>query len=179
MSERVASFLDEFEPATYEQWRALVEADLNGVPFEKKLVTRTYEGIELQPIYTLDDWSGEGDPSGFPGLSPTTRGASALGGIVRGWDVRQEHADADFAASNGAILDDLRGGVTSLQLRLDAAGRFGFDADDPRGREFAGRDGLILNHRHDWGVLLDGVMLDVAGIGLEAGAAAKIGRAHV
>ena len=32
-------------------WRQTVEAELKGVPFEKKLVTRTSEGIALQPLY--------------------------------------------------------------------------------------------------------------------------------
>ncbi|MEM6332833.1 MAG: acyl-CoA mutase large subunit family protein [Planctomycetota bacterium] len=171
MTNNATAFLSEFEPATYEQWRELVERDLKGVPFEKKLITRTYEGIDLQPIYTPQSWPSAGDPSGFPGLSPTTRGATPIGGVACGWDVRQEHNDPDLAATNRAILDDLDGGVTSLQLRLDAAARFGLDADDPAAAELAGRDGLVLNHAHDWSVLLDGVHLDIAGLGLEAGAA--------
>ena len=35
--------------------RALAEAALKGAPFEKKLVTRTYEGIDVQPVYAHRD----------------------------------------------------------------------------------------------------------------------------
>ncbi|MEM1210165.1 MAG: methylmalonyl-CoA mutase family protein [Planctomycetota bacterium] len=166
------SWLEDFPAVSYDQWRQTVERDLAGVPFEKKLVTHTYEGIDLQPIYTADDWPCDGDPSGFPGFAPTTRGVTPLGGSSCGWDIRQEHAHPDLAASNQAILDDLAGGVTSLQLRLDAAARIGLDADHPAAAELAARDGLTVNHTDDWDVLLDGVFLDIAGLALEAGAAA-------
>ncbi|HPD67972.1 MAG TPA: hypothetical protein PLI27_07865, partial [Ignavibacteriales bacterium] len=46
---------EDFPVPTYEEWKAVVEKDLKGVPFEKKLLTKTYEGITLQPIYTRQD----------------------------------------------------------------------------------------------------------------------------
>src|SRR3989304_7730863 len=70
---------DDFPPVDYAQWRALVEQDLQGGPFEKKLVTHTYEGIDLQPIYSRRDVPGADDPQGFPGLAPFVRGSRPLG----------------------------------------------------------------------------------------------------
>jgi len=172
MNNGQTKWLADFPPVTYEQWRQTVERDLAGVPFEKKLVTQTYEGIELQPIYTADDWPADGDPSGFPGFAPTTRGIAPLGTAIQGWDVRQEHAHPDLAVSNKLILEDLNGGVSSLQLRLDAAARIGLDSDDPAASELAGRDGLMISTVDDWDSLLAGVHLDIAGLALEAGAAA-------
>ena len=43
---------DEFEPTSYEAWKAEAESSLKGADFNKKLLTKTYEGITLQPIYT-------------------------------------------------------------------------------------------------------------------------------
>ena len=60
------SLQDEFPPINYAEWRALAEADLQGAAFEQKLVTHTYEGIDIQPVYTRRDRPGEGDPDGFP-----------------------------------------------------------------------------------------------------------------
>jgi methylmalonyl-CoA mutase len=37
---------------TLAAWRAQVEKELKGVPFEKALTTSTWEGITLQPLYT-------------------------------------------------------------------------------------------------------------------------------
>src|SRR5262245_18869223 len=132
---------DDFPPAGYDEWRALAEVDLAGAPFEQKLVTHTYEGIYIQPVYTRRDRPAEGDPDGFPGLPPFVRGARPLGAVQTGWDLRQEHAHPDPAATNAAVLDDLQGGVTSLLLRLDSAARGGLDPDDPAAVELAGRDG--------------------------------------
>ena len=36
---------NEFPPHTYEQWKDAAVALLNGAPFEKLLLTPTYEGI--------------------------------------------------------------------------------------------------------------------------------------
>jgi methylmalonyl-CoA mutase len=162
---------DDFPPVSYEEWRALAEADLAGAVFEQKLVTHTYEGIDIQPVYNRRDRPSDGDPDGFPGLPPFVRGARPLGAVQTGWDLRQEYVHPDPAAANQAILDDLRGGVTSLLLRLDVAGRNGLDADDPGAAEWAGRDGLMAYHADDLDRILAGVHLDMIGVTLEAGAA--------
>ena len=46
---------DNFAPPPYQEWKEKVSRDLKGAPFEKKLITKTYEGIDLQPIYTKKD----------------------------------------------------------------------------------------------------------------------------
>jgi methylmalonyl-CoA mutase len=162
---------DAFPPASYEQWRTLAEADLAGASFEQKLVTHTYEGIDLQPLFTRRDRPAEEDPEGFPGLPPFVRGGRAVGTVQTGWDLRQEHAHPDLAETNRAILDDLRGGVTSLLLRLDLAARGGLDPDDPAAAATAGRDGLMGYQVHDLDAVLAGVHLPMIGVALEAGAA--------
>ena len=109
-SAREFTLRDDFPPVDYDEWRALAEADLDGASFEQKLVTHTYEGIDIQPVYTRSDWPGEGDPNGFPGLPPFVRGSQAARGRAQtGWDLRQEHAHPDLAVTNQAILDDLPG----------------------------------------------------------------------
>ena len=112
---------DDFPPASYDEWRVLAKADLQGASFEQKLVTHTYEGIDLQPVYTRRDWPNEDDPAGFPGWPPFVRGSTPHGAVRSGWDLRPEHAHPDPAVINLAILDDLQGGATSLLLRLDIA----------------------------------------------------------
>jgi methylmalonyl-CoA mutase len=162
---------EDFPPAGYDEWRALAEADLQGASFEQKLVTHTYEGIDIQPVYTRRDRPGDGDPDGFPGQPPFVRGSRPLGAVRTGWDLRQEHAHPDLAVTNLAILDDLQGGATSLLLRLDVAARNGLDADDPAAAELAGRDGLMAYHADDFATALANVHLDLVGLTLEAGAA--------
>lgn len=117
----------EFPQATREQWQELVAGvlrksgrlpeDFTGAP-ESKLVTRTYDGIEIQPLYTADDVPGD---AGFPGLAPFVRGASPEGQVSTGWDVRARFAGTDAKAVNKAILADLEGGVTSIWLTVPPA----------------------------------------------------------
>ncbi len=162
---------DDFPPVGYDQWRALAEESLGGAPFEKKLVTHTYEGIDIQPIYTRRDQIGEADPYGFPGLPPFVRGAEPLGAVATGWDLRQEHAHPQLDVAHREIMRDVEGGVTSLLLRLDRAARDGLDASDSAAGELAGVDGLMVYHLDDLDALLADVPLASVGIALEAGAA--------
>lgn len=159
-----------FPTPSLADWRALVEEDLQGASFDRKLVSRLYEGIEVKPLYTAVDAPGA-DPSGFSGMPPFTRSSRPLGSSVSGWDIRQERAEPSPALLNGAILEDLRNAVTSVLVRLDLAGRAGLDADDPAAGARVGADGASLSTPGDWRAAFEGVYLEMIGVGLEAGAA--------
>ncbi|MEM7621728.1 MAG: methylmalonyl-CoA mutase family protein [Planctomycetota bacterium] len=160
-----------FGPVNYETWRERVEADLKGAPFDRRLTSRLYEGITLQPIYTDRDWPHAEAASGFAGASPMTRGAGVLGHTQLGWDTRQEQRGPTPGVLNGQILDDLQHGVTSVLLRLDMAGRRGLDADDASASQFVGRDGAAIGTLDDLDAAFEGVHLNMIGVALEAGAA--------
>jgi methylmalonyl-CoA mutase len=132
------------------QWLALVEKALKGADFERRLVSRTADGLRIAPLYGRTD-----APAGLaeqqPGSAPFLRGASAAT-ITSPWDIRQIHAEPDAAAANAAILEDLEGGTTSIKLQIAAPGWFGL-LPDAAALETA----------------LKGVMLDVCPISLEAG----------
>lgn len=135
----------EFPAATREQWLALVDGVLKGAPFDKKLVTRTYDGISIQPLYT------DGPaPSAWPGQAPFVRGGTPAGGTVNGWDVRTLHRSPDAKATNEAVLIDLERGATSVWLEL-------------------GPGALAAP---DLATVLDGVYLDLARVVLSPGAQA-------
>lgn len=162
---------DDFPSVSYDEWRAAVEVDLKGAPFDKKLVTRTYEGIALQPLYTRRDRPGAGDSQGYPGLPPFVRGSRPLGALVAKWDLRQEYAQADLSAARRAIAEDVDGGVTSLLLRLDAAATSGFDPDDVAAKDLAGVDGITIYSVDDFVDVLRDVPPDRVAVSLDAGAA--------
>ncbi len=168
MSSPAFTIQDDFPPVEYDQWRQVAEASLNGASFEKKLVSRTYEGIELQPLYTRADLPGGPDASGLPGQRPFVRGATAAGNTAGGWDLRQEYATPRPAEACRAAIADLEGGVRSLQLVLDAAAKSGLDPDQG---EAAGTGGLMAYTVDDLDIALEGVDLALAGVGLDPGAA--------
>lgn len=162
--------LDEFGPVDYAAWRALAEKDLKGAPFEKRLVTGTYEGIAVQPIYTANDWA-DGASRGVPGAAPFVRGSRPVADVTAGWSLCQEHAHPDLDETNAAILADVSGGVDAVLVRLDAAARGGLDPDAPAASELAARDGLAAYNLSDLDAALADVDLAKVGVQLEAGAA--------
>ncbi len=162
---------DDFPPVDFATWRQAAEAGLKGVPFEKKLISHTHEGIDLQPLYTEETAPTTGDPAGLPGIAPFLRGRRALGQALRGCDVRQQHTTPDPVEVNRLICDDLEHGVTSIQLRFDAASSFGLDADDTRAVDLWGRDGVMLYTSGDVDAALSGVPLDHPVVFLDTGGA--------
>lgn len=129
----------------------LLEKVLAGAPFEKKLVSKTYDGLAIRPLYTRNDWAAENDPSGLPGGAPFVRGSSILGSALGGWDIRQAHGHPDPATANKEILQDLENGVSSIVLRLDVEGK----------------SGVAVQTLADLERTLDGVYLDLAPVVLK------------
>ena len=118
------SLAADFPAATRDEWRELVGTVLrrSGVEFadpEAALATRTYDGFDVDPLYTAGDTAPD---AGFPGLPPFVRGGRPDGRVRTGWDVRQRHADPDPAVTKRAVLADLENGGTSLWLVAGAAG---------------------------------------------------------
>ncbi|MBX3427167.1 MAG: methylmalonyl-CoA mutase small subunit [Pirellulales bacterium] len=164
--------LDEFPPVDYAAWRALVDVDLAGAPFEKKLVTGAYEGIAIQPLYTAADWPSErAAMRGEPGTAPFVRGSRSTSESVAGWRLWQEHAHPDLGSTQQAIRDDVAGGVDGVLLRLDCAARSGIDPNDAAAMDLAARDGVAAYSLDDFDAVLAGVDLAKVAVALEAGAA--------
>ncbi|MGW2841697.1 methylmalonyl-CoA mutase family protein [Streptomyces sp. NPDC001493] len=142
----------EFADASPEQWQTLVEGvlrksgkDVTGEAALEALSTTLEDGLTTRPLYTSRTGA---PPAGLPGFAPFTRGGGPAGNAAGGWDVRQRHALTDPVRLNEALLDDLENGVTSLWLRVGG----------PGGVPVSGLDRA-----------LDGVLLDLAPLALDAG----------
>ena len=66
--------LSEFPKPTYEEWKEQAVASLKGAPFEKKLLTKTYEGITLEPLYTAAHAEKYPKQQSLPGFEDYQRG---------------------------------------------------------------------------------------------------------
>lgn len=77
MSQNKPLTLDEFPIPSYEDWKAEAVATLKGAPFEKKLITKTLEGIDIQPIYRKEDLAKVAHLGSLPGEAPYVRGTKA------------------------------------------------------------------------------------------------------
>jgi len=81
---------------TYDEWRRSVEAELKGVPFEKKLITRTPEGIDISPLYRAEDIAGL-KLAANPGEAPYLRGSRRADGSAVRWKISEEAGETEFS----------------------------------------------------------------------------------
>jgi methylmalonyl-CoA mutase len=107
---------DDFTPPSYEEWRASAEKALKGAPFEKKLVTKTYEGIDLKPIYTEDDINDLPHLTEKPGFGSRLRGNDAAGYLDGQWEIAQEIKAASPQELNKQLKYNLERGQTGITL---------------------------------------------------------------
>ncbi|HRK17628.1 MAG TPA: methylmalonyl-CoA mutase family protein [Hyphomicrobiaceae bacterium] len=152
MSETPKPLADDFPPADAKRWRDLVDKILKGADFERRLVSRTADGIKIRPVYRAEDTGG----------GSAAIGIRAATGADMGWDIRQVQVGSDPSEVNAAVLDDLTGGASSVLLTV-AGG------DKP---------GLAANAR-TLAKALDGVLLDVCPVAFEAGPAAPEAAASI
>lgn len=165
-----APLLAEFPPVSYDDWKALVEVELKGAPFDKKMFTRTYEGITLKPIYRREDGEKVAHRASLPGFAPYVRGTRASGYVGQPWAVSQEIAASSPEAFNEAARHGLERGLTALNIVLDQAGRSGADPDWPGAGEHVGRAGLSIATLGDLDRALNGINLETVPLFIRSGA---------
>jgi methylmalonyl-CoA mutase len=133
----------EFPTPTREAWSALVDKVLKGADFEKKLVSRSYDGIRIEPLYPRAETD-----------APVRRAEDGP------WRVAQRIDHPEPKEANALVLPDLEGGANALVLSFaGAAGARGF--------------GLKAESVDDLDQALSGVMLDLISVRLEAGIAGR------
>ena len=173
MAELPSDFTDTFDLPSFDEWRALVERDFPGDAFDRKLVGKTPEGIDVQPLYTAESAQVLSDAA--PGQAPYVRGTRA----TAGWSIRQRYTAASAERVHTEIADDLGRGVESVTLRLDRAARLGLDPDmdgaedgdsDGDGAPSVGVDGLSITSAYGLARALGAADLGSTNTTVDAGA---------
>jgi methylmalonyl-CoA mutase len=143
------SLAADFPAANREQWLALTQKVLKGSDFNKRLVGRTADGLEVQPIYAR----------------PATIAPAAMrNGSGQPWGIASRVDHPDPSAANTLTLADLDGGADHVTLAFTGSvGARGF--------------GLAHPTVDSLDACLSGVMLDLIHMrlehGLDASAAAR------
>ena len=136
MTDNDLPFASAFPAATKEQWLKLVDGVLKGAPFDKKLITQTYDGLRIQPLY------------------PRAAHASAVAARAPGapWIVSQRVDHPDAAIANAEALHDLENGANGLTLVFAGSpGAYGYGLDS---------SAATLKRVLD-GIYIDGIALDL------------------
>ena len=134
------SLADDFPSPTEAAWLRLVEKTLKGAALDS-LVHATADGIEIQPFYGPE-------LSAYPPLGPV-----AKVGQDGNWDIRALCQAPNAAEANRLLLADLNGGAASALVVID----------NGQG------DGVRLHDAASLAQVLDGVIIDLAPVALDAG----------
>ena len=108
--------LTDFPEHSYEQWHKAAETLLKGASFEKRLVSKTYENITIQPIYRREDIANLEHRKHLPGADSLVRGSHPQGFLKSGWEVSQELRAATPAELNRIAHEGLSGGQSELNV---------------------------------------------------------------
>ncbi|MBO6757785.1 MAG: methylmalonyl-CoA mutase subunit beta [Roseibium sp.] len=120
-------------------WLAAVDAALKGGD-RARLTTQTEDGLKVEPLYGRRE----------DVVAQAGRGAS------QPWTVIQRIDHPDVSAANAQILDDLAGGAGGLELLYTSS-------------SISGEQGVRIDDLAGMERLLDGVILDLVTLRLEAG----------
>lgn len=161
-------FLDDFEPATPEAWRAAAEALLKGAPFDKVMLTPLGGELTLEPIYWPDALDELPQARTLPGFDGYLRGTRPEGYRSQPWEVAQELPYGDPVEYNRALLGDLMRGQTALNVTFDLATIAGVDPDAAQVGE-VGACGLSIADAQDFSRAFKDVQADAISIHLRTG----------
>lgn len=146
----------EFAATTYEKWKDEAITSLKGGIFEKKLITKTYEDIDLEPIYTRDHADKLDQARSYPGFGNFLRGTKASGYITKPWVIAQRCDEAQPDKSNRLLRHELEKGSTGIHIVLDTPTQRGLDAGAAAPEE-VGDQGVSVSTLQDMNELLLGV----------------------
>jgi methylmalonyl-CoA mutase len=160
MTDTLMPLAADFPAASRDAWLKLVDKALKGGDFEKRMVSRTADGIRVEPLYTRAEALPSAEAA-TPGAAPFARGfrSGVEGG---GWSIEQTVVAGDVEAANRAVLAELEGGASGVVLRIAGPGQAG----------------IAITSGVDFARVLAGVYLDFAPIVIDAGAQAATAAGH-
>ena len=108
----------EFPPVSTEQWEEVINKDLKGADYEKKLVWRTHEGFSVRPYYRAENLENIKFTGEMPGQFPFVRGTKC----TNNWLTRQDYClcCVGVEEANKQAVDGLAKGVESVGFCIDA-----------------------------------------------------------
>jgi len=102
---------------SYEIWKNEVIENLKGESFEKKLVSKTYEGININPLYTQDQKVFENDL--YPGLNDKIRGSSVGSYIVNPYTISQDYKFSNINELDNCFNKEFIQGINEINVKIE------------------------------------------------------------
>lgn len=106
---------NEFAPIPTEKWEEIINKDLKGADYEKKLVWRTNEGFKVRPYYRAENLDDLNYLDVMPAEFPYTRGTKA---DSNDWEIVQNVTETEPAKANEVALASIKGGATMISFTM-------------------------------------------------------------
>ncbi len=114
MSDNKEKLFSEFSPISTQEWEDVINKDLKGADYNKKLVWKTMEGFSVKPYYRKEDIESLAYLSGSnPAEYPYTRGNSRKNNE---WSIVQEIEETEPQKANAIALDALMKGANVVSF---------------------------------------------------------------
>lgn len=123
----------EFPAASYEEWKEAATVALKGGVFEKSMFTKTYEGITLEPLYTMEHVKDLKTGHLYPSEGSMLRGSTASEYICRPWLIAQPARECEPTDANEVARGEIDRGATSAAFALSLGTLSGSEDDDVTG----------------------------------------------
>lgn len=111
----MSELFKEFQGVSTDQWIEKIKNDLKGADFNKKMLSKTYEGLDLKPFYHRDQARSMPAAQQQPGQFPFLRGNA----VNNSWRVRQDFAGSDLSVVRQQIQQALKNDVQVIGLQAE------------------------------------------------------------
>ncbi|MHC1778347.1 MAG: methylmalonyl-CoA mutase family protein [Lentimicrobium sp.] len=113
-TDKPGGLLSEFPGVETSAWEAKILEDLKGADYEKKLIWKTADGINIKPYYRAGDLDGLNEQmDSLPGIFPYLRGTRA---DKNDWEICQDIETSNIETANAQATDAVTRGATALSL---------------------------------------------------------------
>lgn len=147
-----------FDKKTIQEWEQKAAKEIKQDNIDK-LQWATAEGIDVKPLYTLEDLEKLENINTLPGFAPYMRGPRASMYAGRPWTVRQYAGFSTAEESNAFYKRNLAAGQQGLSVAFDLATHRGYDSDHPRVVGDVGKAGVAIDSVEDMKILFDEIPL--------------------
>lgn len=145
------------------KWAARATKELRGKGTAEGLITKSWNGYDVKPIYTQEDVKAAPQ---LPGEFPYTRGVHATMYTSKPWTIRQYAGFSTAEESNAFYRQALENGQQGLSVAFDLATHRGYDSDHPRVVGDVGMAGVAIDSVEDMKKLFDKIPLDKVSVSM-------------
>jgi len=126
----------------------------------EEMIFHTLEGIDIKPLYHLQDIQQFKHLEYTAGIPPFLRGPYPTMYVTKPWTIRQYAGFSTAEESNAFYRRNLAAGQKGLSVAFDLATHRGYDSDHPRVVGDVGKAGVAVDSILDMRILFDQIPLD-------------------